>query len=579
MMANDIPAGESFLRQPPTNTLNRPNDADTPFDWNSIADRQPINFRQLLLLLFWTALADLLIFRTLGLTGPATFFFVTPLLFLAHYFLCANSVDGGRTTDNAGKTNTAAIVVVVGLLWLVALRMIWLGTGLNVFSGMVLLIALAMTSCGHLPLVLEGAVYAARVGLDGLLRITGNRSRIEPPRPVAVASQDSAENNIETLGENATWTTGSWLMPIAAALVFGGIFVMANPDLLNLVSEKWSRGWEIAWNWISGLSAWEIPFCLCAFVLGAGLLMPVLPIPKFGPSQSFVDITGDSQQSATYAAFRNTLCTLIVLFGVYLAFEFYTLWRQAFPDGFYYAGYAHQGAAWLTFALALATGLLSAVFSGKILQDPRLSSLRSLSWIWSAQNFLLAAAVYNRLMIYVGYNGMTRMRTIGFFGITVVVIGFVLVLYKIARNRSFWWLIRAQLIALVLTVIAYGLFPVDWVAHRYNANRVVDGYLHPSVMIAVKPIDNEGLGSLLSLTQVDDRVIREGVLAILADRQLKIENESQEALWHWTKYQASTSSLYEKLSANQTQWSNYLKNPKARREAIVDFRNYAMQWY
>ena len=48
-----------------------------------------------------------------------------------------------------------------------------------------------------------------------------------------------------------------------------------------------------------------------------------------------------------YPAFRNTLLTVIALFAAYLVFEFKTLWFRVFPEGFYYSGYAHQGAAWL----------------------------------------------------------------------------------------------------------------------------------------------------------------------------------------------------------------------------------------
>ena len=219
------------------------------------------------------------------------------------------------------------------------------------------------------------------------------------------------------------------------------------------------------------------------------------------------------------------------------------MWRRDFPAGFYYAGYAHQGAAWLTFALALATGLLSLVFRGQILRDERQNTLRLLAWIWSGLNLLLAIAVYNRLWIYVGYNGMTTLRTVGFFGTTLVVVGFVLVVIKIAANRGFWWLIRAQLAALVLAVIAYGLFPVDWVSHRYNVSRITDGYLHPSVMIAVKPVDDSAMLCLLDLVSTKDPLIREGALAMLAQRQDEIESLGKQEPWHWTKYQYATEKL------------------------------------
>ncbi len=101
-----------------------------------------------------------------------------------------------------------------------------------------------------------------------------------------------------------------------------------------------------------------------------------------------------------------------------------TLWGREFPRGFHYSGYAHEGAAWLTLALAMATAGLSLVFAGRTLADPRLAVLRRWGNVWAIQNLLLAVAVYHRLHIYIGFNGMTRMRTVGIFGISCVVAGF-----------------------------------------------------------------------------------------------------------------------------------------------------------
>ena len=64
----------------------------------------------------------------------------------------------------------------------------------------------------------------------------------------------------------------------------------------------------------------------------------------------------------------------------------------------------------MTIALALATLLLSVMFRADVMQDERLPKLKRLAWIWSALNLCLAVAVYHRLMIYVDFNGMTRMR-------------------------------------------------------------------------------------------------------------------------------------------------------------------------
>jgi hypothetical protein len=171
------------------------------------------------------------------------------------------------------------------------------------------------------------------------------------------------------------------------------------------------------------------------------------------------------------------------------------------------------------------------------------------------------------------------MRWIGFFGITLVVVGVVIVLVKIAQGRLFWWLLRTQLVAFALTIALYAIFPVDFFSHRYNALRIRAGYLHPSVMIAVKPIDDGGVFPLLQLVDIGDKKIREGALALLAERQSQIEKDSTESPWHWTRFQASRELLYRDLAKNQTLWTKNLQASEIRAQAIADFREYAMQWY
>jgi hypothetical protein len=538
MMAGDLSAGDSAANLSAGN-------ADVVSDKVTVEAHliPPIVRREVFAVVLWTLLADLLIFRTLGFSGPGLFLGLAPAVF----FIGCPGLSRGPARN-----------LTIGLIVVVAARMVWLGSGWTILSALMLVTALAMSASGCVPYVLEGFVLASRAAIDGGKRI----------------SLYSLPNRISGKARSGGQTL-AWFLPAIAATVFGAIFVFANPDLFKMVSIRFEQLAERFQLWFTGLSIWEMPFCVLALLIGAGLMRPVLPLLRIGPIEPEELSSSAPARSPLYAAYRNTLLTLIVLFAVYLTFEWTTLWTREFPVGFYYAGYAHQGAAWLTFALALATAVLSVVFSGAMPRDDRLGLLRRLSWIWAAQNMLLAAAVYNRLMIYVGYNGMTQMRTVGFFGITAVVIGFSLVVYKIGRERGFWWLIRAQLIALVLTVIVYSVFPVDYVAHRYNAATVARGYLHPSVMIAVKPISNEGVFPLLSLTTCEDEIVRNGVLALLAERQRKIEEIPSK---HWTEFQGSRELLKRRLKQHESAWTEFRDQP-ARDHALAAFRAYAMQWY
>ena len=500
-----------------------------------------IGSREVLAVGLWTVAADLLVFRTGTYLTFGIFVALSPLLFRI----------GARE-----RPRPVAMAVCGSLAAAVVVRLGWLGNPIAVASGVVLIVAMAMAAGGARPLVIEGAGWLARSVYDGMDRVRRWRFTV------------GVRNTVRRHG-----VAGAVLLPLAAAAVFATLFILANPDLLDVAREKLDATWTWIVGRVSTLSVWEVPFCVLALMLGAGLMRPGRPAMRLGGADDLA-AAGD-RPSALYAAYRNTLATLVVLFAVYLTFEFRTLWRRDFPDGFYYAGYAHQGAAWLTAALVVATGLLSVVFGRSLRHDPRRARVRRLAWVWSAENFLLAAAVYNRLAIYVGYNGMTRMRTVGFFGITLVVVGFALVVGKIARSRSFWWLLRAQLVALVLAVIVYGVWPVDYLAHRHNVRRVDAGYPGPSVMVAVKPIDDEGLLTLFELVDHPDGLIRRGVRARLAGRAAELTRRVAPETWE--RYQGATRLLSDRLDG--VPWRDWFDREPDRRSALREFKAYAMRWY
>jgi len=421
-----------------------------------VREKTPISWRELLVVLVLIVLCDLTIYRGRGFAGYAVLFAVAPMLLMF----------------GAYRPRFGPFVWLVGLMMLVgAAKLLWCGSALMVGSGFVLLVAFAMAVSGLTPYVVEVVVFASQSILGGY----------------------------EGLGQYGRWLAGaspdarrvSWLnyiLPILTLIAFSSLFILANPDLLTLFNEQLQKIVERLRIWIADYARLtEVLFWLAVMWISVGLLRPVLVRPK---SDDASDDTSDDVPAATgetvepaqpsmYLAFRNTLITVIVLFAVYLVFEFRTMWGREFEEGFYYSGYAHNGAAWLTVALALATLLLSMVFRGRVLLDPRVRNLRRLSWLWSLENFVLAVVVYHRMSIYVDFNGMTRMRTVGIFGMSAVVIGFILVLYKISRGRSFLWLVRGHLWTLALIVFLYALTPVDTIVVKYNVNRILSGDLLP----------------------------------------------------------------------------------------------------
>lgn len=454
--------------------------------------------------------------------------------------------------------------VVAALLTASALKLVWDGSvALSLFAG-VLVSSFVVALEGHAPYVLETlaapikAVPAAAMACVSHRRASVARVPASAPR-------------------------GRWLgvvLPAVVVAVFGTIFVMANPDLSGFVRRNGRLAWTRLSTAFQVFSIGELLFWLFIGALTLGLLQP-LHERFWKPVWSAATMPAVKEPSeAEIAAYRNSLIAAIVLFAVYLVFEFRTLWFREFPEGFYYAGYAHQGAAWLTIALALTSAMLSVMFRASSAHADRLARLRPLAWIWSAENLLLAAAVYNRLWIYIQFNGMTRMRTIGLLGITAVVAGLLLMLRRLARGHGFYWLLQRYAWTVALAVLAYLLLPVDMLVHSYNVRRVVAGDLPPVVQVVAHPIDSSGVLVLPALLDSRNPVIRDGIRAMLAERHLTIrEDVQQQRNLGWTAFQVSDAWLKQHLDRLGPRWSTLLDEP-ARRQRLIDrFREYAMQWY
>ena len=225
------------------------------------------------------------------------------------------------------------------------------------------------------------------------------------------------------------------------------------------------------------------------------------------------------------------------------------------------------------------------------MSDPRLARLRTLSRIWSVENLLLATSVFNRLFIYVEFNGMTRMRVVGMLGVAAVIGGFLLVLRKIARNHDFIWLIRRQIWTVALAVYAYAVFPVDAIVNQYNVGRILAGDPAPSVQISVHPTTDEGFLCLEPLINCDDTTIREGIRSMLDEKLAELESELkkdsrtisisnsdsiQTSQQHWSEYQIARWQLIEQLRSAKSKWQGDLIDRTA---SLEKFRAYAFQWY
>jgi hypothetical protein len=512
------------------------------------APRASLATREAITIALLVAWADITLYRGHGFAGVAAMLALAPLLLLAGSPRVRFALASG---------------LLLGMLWLLACRLVWCGSLLQVAGGAVLLLAFSASLAGLSP---------------GLVPLSLFASQILPAGYRAFAHYGKMFQNYGPKIPRTSWLNVA--LPLAAFVAFSMLFVLANPDMVTFLGRKTELFLQTLRNWIVNITLrpTEVIFWFAVAWIAAGLLRPIV-------DEALLRRDGEEERpekaapAPLYTACRNTLITVILLFACYLVFEFKTLWFRKFPEGFYYAGYAHEGAAWLTVALALATFVLSIVFRGPILQDPQLSNLRRLAWIWSVQNVLLAVAVYNRLLIYVGFNGMTYMRIVGFFGISAVVAGFVLVVWKIARQKDFAWLVRRQIWALALTIYLFALTPVDRLAVSYNVRRIMGGDPAACMQIGVQRVNVEGVLAMTPLLDCRDEEVRRGVAALIAQRVDRLENRQRQVeRLGWTAWQWADQAALRKLNRLRDHWRAF-ESRHIQEEALTRFHDYAYQWY
>lgn len=529
----------------------------------------------------WVAITDFLLYRT------GTFFAWAIFLMVAVVFFAI-------VKRLAGHGLSALFCAL--LLLVLSLKLIWCGGWLQVGCGIFLVFSYVMALTGVPPFLPELMAFFGHVFSGAAHRLGRFRLR-----------QFEEVNGLAQPG----FGVQVWL-PFGTVVAFSLLFILANPNISGWFTTSIQSLSSALGQWMMKFDIPEGVFWIVSAWLILGLLYPTCC--RVLKEKTPQELVATPRPARLFHALRNSLISVIVLFAFYMVFEFSTLWFRSFPSDFYYAGYAHQGAFWLTIALGLATAVLSVVFRGETLADPRLGQLKRLALVWSGLNLLLSLAVFNRLFIYIDFNGMTRMRVIGLLGITSVLCGFVLVVVKILKNRDFVWLLHRQLWVPVLAVISFASLPVDWLINKYNVTRAKTDNPAAVVQIVAQRTSVEGVLPVVELMDAEDPTVRNGARALLALWAAELEmidvsgrpnSELARAKWvsdlghstpwidlehgfsrrgrrsvqNWLSFQWADSLLKQRLESQREKWEEFAHSQQLRNSAIDDFFQYAYQWY
>jgi len=328
----------------------------------------------------------------------------------------------------------------------------------------VLSLAFALCGAGEIALIANGRTYSSFA--ERILQVLGFLAA----GPFRILL-DIPEVGVKALtgGTNGRALIG-WLLPIGLGSVFLALFSAANP-----VIEGWLA--DIVRLLLALFDIWRIAFWLALFALvwpfvlfralkwgdGAGVLPArETVVAESGAPGDFLSMFFGG------AAISRSLAIFNTMFAIQTALDVAILWRgHSLPAGISFAGYAHRGAYPL-----MATAVLAGVFVILAMRPgsnaSRSTVIRTLVYVWTAQNVALVISSLYRLDLYVQVYSLTYWRVAAFVWMGLVAVGLVLIIVQLSTRRSNRWLLSANAVATAIALYLSAFANFDCLIADYN---------------------------------------------------------------------------------------------------------------
>ena len=262
---------------------------------------------------------------------------------------------------------------------------------------------------------------------------------------------------------------GRWLLLAGASAVFVWLFAAANPVVGSVFA---------AIDWTAQLDLISIPRVLFWIVAGTACWSTIRPRIKARAESIAVGLGSRPSAYGSLLFNRQSIHTSLILFNILFFFQNVSdvlfLWSGAeLPHGMSYADYAHQGAYPLMVTAVLAAAfVLLALKPGS---DPEATRLiRRLVYVWVAQNVFLVMSAALRMVKYIEAYSLTQLRVVVLIWMVLVALGLILIVTRIATDRTNRWLVNVNALALTVTLYACCFADMPGMIAQYDVRHCWD---------------------------------------------------------------------------------------------------------
>jgi hypothetical protein len=271
---------------------------------------------------------------------------------------------------------------------------------------------------------------------------------------------------------------------------------------------------------------------------GAWILLRLRP-PRLAPLRQAIPT---AEVDRTALVWR---CLLIVnvVFAMQVALDLmYLVGGLHLPQDMTYASYAHRGAWPLLIAALVSAALVLAAFRpGGAAQQSTWA--RRLVLLWLGQNVALTIAAAWRLWLYVDTYGLSSWRLGAAIWLGLVAVGLVLIALRIAFEKSNRWLIDANAVSTLVTLVLCCWLDVGGTVAWHNVRhcREAGG---AGVAIDLPYLYSFGVEAAPALAWLaehsSDRAVAKSAQAIAENHRVEASKQLEDwRAWTWIRRQAA----------------------------------------
>lgn len=298
-------------------------------------------------------------------------------------------------------------------------------------------------------------------------------------------------------------STRTWLrravlliLPIVIIILFLQIYSAANPRFEGLMVQL--TNWltiDLA-RWLSNLDIEMTGVFVLGFLI-SNVLLQQLAHPYLSEWDQKSD-WGIVRKRRTFRFFRFRQLGLRDEFRVALflmAFlnlaililnilDIRYVWFTFEWEGQYLKQFVHEGTYLLIFSILISI-IITLYFFRRNLNFYPSKTLKWLSYMWLAQNAILAISVGIRNLHYIDYFALAYKRIGVFIFLLLILYGLYSVYRKIHHQRSAFWILHVNSMAIIAILFIASLFPWDRYIANYNIAHADRSFLHLDFMVGM----------------------------------------------------------------------------------------------